>query len=115
MTFLMDKDARPTPKDMKLWVDCVRFIKRGAKGGALGFFTYMELSKFDIMHRLLSQYFTNSCNSHLACPVPYFPPGQNEMVRLANMSRLTIADQLHPIRLFFILQGWGVAPAEYRK
>ena len=45
MTFLMDKNARPTPKDMKLWVDCLRFIKRGAKGGALGFFTYMELSK----------------------------------------------------------------------
>ncbi|KAJ3552364.1 hypothetical protein NM688_g4187 [Phlebia brevispora] len=43
MTFLMDRNARPTPKDMKLWVDCVRFIKRGAKGGALGFFTYMEL------------------------------------------------------------------------
>ncbi|KAI0084557.1 hypothetical protein BDY19DRAFT_528999 [Irpex rosettiformis] len=46
MTFLMDKDARPTPKDMKLWVDVVRFIKRGARGGALGFFTYMELSAF---------------------------------------------------------------------
>ena len=48
LTFLMDPDARPTAKDMKLWVDCVRFIKRGAKGGALGFFTYMELST----HRL---------------------------------------------------------------
>lgn len=44
MTFLMDKDARPSPKDMKLWVDVVRFVKRGARGGALGFFTYMELS-----------------------------------------------------------------------
>lgn len=40
----MDKDARPTPKDMKLWVDVLRFVKRGARGGALGFFTYMELS-----------------------------------------------------------------------
>ena len=30
---------------MKLWVDCVRFVKRGAKGGALGFFTYAELSE----------------------------------------------------------------------
>lgn len=44
MTFLMDKNARPSPRDMKLWVDVVRFIKRGAKGGAFGFFTYMELS-----------------------------------------------------------------------
>lgn len=44
MTFLMDKNARPTPKDMKLWVDCLQFLKRGATGGALGFFTYMELS-----------------------------------------------------------------------
>ena len=49
MVFLMDKDARPTPKDMKLWVDVVRFIKRGAKGGALGFFTYMELSAFSFL------------------------------------------------------------------
>ena len=45
MTFLMDPDARPTPKDMKLWVDVIRFVKRGARGGALSFFTYMELSE----------------------------------------------------------------------
>ena len=45
LTFLMDPDARPTPKDMKLWVDVIRFVKRGAKKGALGFFTYMELSE----------------------------------------------------------------------
>jgi cation diffusion facilitator CzcD-associated flavoprotein CzcO len=43
LTLLMDRGARPTPKDMKLWVDTVRFIKRGARGGALGFFTYAEL------------------------------------------------------------------------
>lgn len=42
----MDEGARPTPKDMKLWVDVVRFIKRGASGGAFGFFTYAELSTF---------------------------------------------------------------------
>ncbi|EPS96966.1 FAD/NAD-binding domain-containing protein [Fomitopsis schrenkii] len=44
LTFLMDRDAQPTPKDMKLWVDVLRFVKRGARGGALGFFTYMELT-----------------------------------------------------------------------
>ncbi|KAI5892685.1 FAD/NAD(P)-binding domain-containing protein [Schizophyllum commune H4-8] len=44
LTLLLDPDARPLPKDMKLWVDCVRFVKRGAKGGALGFFTYAELT-----------------------------------------------------------------------
>lgn len=44
LTFLMDKNARPIPKDMKLWVDVLRFVKRGARGGALGFFTYMELT-----------------------------------------------------------------------
>ncbi|PCH34804.1 FAD/NAD(P)-binding domain-containing protein [Wolfiporia cocos MD-104 SS10] len=44
LTFLMDRDARPVPKDMKLWVDVLRFVKRGARGGALGFFTYMELT-----------------------------------------------------------------------
>jgi len=43
LTFLLDKSARPSPRDMKLWVDVLRFIKRGATGGAFGFFTYMEL------------------------------------------------------------------------
>ncbi|KAF8152257.1 hypothetical protein B0H34DRAFT_111065 [Crassisporium funariophilum] len=44
LTLLLDKTARPAPKDMKLWVDVLRFIKRGATGGAFGFFTYMELT-----------------------------------------------------------------------
>ncbi|KAF9005203.1 hypothetical protein BDQ17DRAFT_1399400 [Cyathus striatus] len=44
LTLLMDSSARPSPKDMKLWVDVLRFIKRGATRGALGFFTYMELT-----------------------------------------------------------------------
>ncbi|EJD48241.1 FAD/NAD(P)-binding domain-containing protein [Auricularia subglabra TFB-10046 SS5] len=44
LTLLLDPQARPTPRDMKLWVDNLRFVKRGAKGGALGFFTYMELT-----------------------------------------------------------------------
>ncbi|KAG6332058.1 hypothetical protein ID866_7029, partial [Astraeus odoratus] len=43
LMFLLDPATRPTSKDMKLWVDVIRFIKRGAEGGALGFFTYMEL------------------------------------------------------------------------
>ncbi|KAG8820870.1 hypothetical protein FRC17_009998, partial [Serendipita sp. 399] len=43
LVLLLDAGARPTPKDMKLWVDLVRYLKRGAKGGALTFFTYMEL------------------------------------------------------------------------
>ena len=48
-TLIMDPAARPSPKDMKLWVDFVRFIKSGAKGGALGFFTYAELSEFPLV------------------------------------------------------------------
>ncbi|KAH8111650.1 FAD/NAD-binding domain-containing protein [Phellopilus nigrolimitatus] len=44
LTFLLDKNARPRPNDMKLWVDVLRFLKRGAEGGALGFFTYAELT-----------------------------------------------------------------------
>ncbi|OJA17362.1 hypothetical protein AZE42_03903 [Rhizopogon vesiculosus] len=44
LTLLLDPRARPSPKDMKLWVDAIGFIKRGASGGALSFFTYMELS-----------------------------------------------------------------------
>ena len=42
LTLLLDKSAHPAPRDMKLWVDVVRYIKRDAKGGAL---TYMELSE----------------------------------------------------------------------
>ena len=45
LTFLLDVNARPKTDDMKLWVDVLRFVKRGAKGGALGFFTYAELSE----------------------------------------------------------------------
>jgi len=44
LTFLLDKGARPEGEDMKLWVDVLRWLKRGARGGALGFFTYMELT-----------------------------------------------------------------------
>ncbi|KAJ7481151.1 FAD/NAD(P)-binding domain-containing protein [Mycena galericulata] len=39
--------------DMKLWVDVVRFIKRGAAGGPLGFFTYAELTIWLMMFHLL--------------------------------------------------------------
>ncbi|KAH7914898.1 hypothetical protein BJ138DRAFT_1055951 [Hygrophoropsis aurantiaca] len=49
LTLLLDPNARPTPKDMKLWVDVVRFVKRGASGGALSFFTYMELTIWLLM------------------------------------------------------------------
>lgn len=44
LTMLLDPSARPSPKDMKLWVDVIRFIKRGADKGAFSFFTYAELT-----------------------------------------------------------------------
>jgi len=44
LTLLLDKSARPLPKDMKLWVDIIRYIKQGAHGGAFSFFTYAELT-----------------------------------------------------------------------
>ncbi|KAJ7137806.1 FAD/NAD(P)-binding domain-containing protein [Mycena epipterygia] len=53
LTLLLDENARPSPKDMKLWVDVVRFIKRGAAGGPLGFFTYAELTIWLLMFHLL--------------------------------------------------------------
>ena len=53
MTLLLDPSARPIPKDMKLWVDVLRFVKRGAKAGAFGFFTYMELSGFLYVSQIL--------------------------------------------------------------
>ena len=43
MLFIMDKDARPKPRDMRLWVDLIRFLKERAPGGQLDFFTYLEL------------------------------------------------------------------------
>ncbi|KAJ7172025.1 FAD/NAD(P)-binding domain-containing protein [Mycena filopes] len=49
LTLLLDENARPAPKDMKLWVDGIRFLKRGAAGGALGFFTYAELTIWVVM------------------------------------------------------------------
>ncbi|CAK5277517.1 unnamed protein product [Mycena citricolor] len=53
LTFLMDEGSRPEIQDMKLWVDVVRFLKRGAKGGALGFFTYAELTIWLLLFHLL--------------------------------------------------------------
>lgn len=41
--FLMDPSTRPLPRDARLWVDGIRWIKARAPGGALSFFTYMEL------------------------------------------------------------------------
>ncbi|KAM5543253.1 hypothetical protein V8D89_003127 [Ganoderma adspersum] len=53
LAFLLDPDMRPTPKDMKLWVDVTRFFKRGASGGALGLFTYMELTVWLLVFHVL--------------------------------------------------------------
>ncbi|KAG8766758.1 hypothetical protein FRC15_006141, partial [Serendipita sp. 397] len=53
LVLLLDAGARPTPKDMKLWVDLVRYLKRGAKGGALTFFTYMELTIWLVLFHIV--------------------------------------------------------------
>ncbi|KZT59182.1 FAD/NAD(P)-binding domain-containing protein [Calocera cornea HHB12733] len=44
LCLLLDPAARPFPDDMKLWVDLLRWLKRDSAGGALSFFTYMELT-----------------------------------------------------------------------
>jgi hypothetical protein len=54
LMFVLDKKARPVPKDMKLWVDGLRWLKANAKGGALGFFTYMELSTYNPLPSTIS-------------------------------------------------------------
>ncbi|TFK56995.1 FAD/NAD(P)-binding domain-containing protein [Heliocybe sulcata] len=76
LSLLLDRDARPSPKDMKLWVDAIRFVKRGASGGPLSFFTYMELTIWLSMFHI-------------------FRPDRIRWV-------------------FFIMQGWGVTPKEYK-
>ncbi|KAG8859908.1 hypothetical protein FRC20_011745 [Serendipita sp. 405] len=53
LVLLLDAGARPAPKDMKLWVDLVRYLKRGAKGGALTFFTYMELTIWLVLFHIV--------------------------------------------------------------
>lgn len=68
LVFLLDEESRPSPKDMKLWVDTIRYIKSGAKGGAFGFITYMELS-FVLL--LLGLRGSNTFYSDLACTIPW--------------------------------------------
>ncbi|PWN42759.1 FAD/NAD(P)-binding domain-containing protein [Ceraceosorus guamensis] len=41
--FVLEPETRPVPKDMRLWVDLIRWVKENAPGGELSFFTYMEL------------------------------------------------------------------------
>ena len=85
LTLLLDENARPTPRDMKLWVDVVRYIKRDAKGGALSFFTYMELSVYQMVpvdHMLMF----NFLNRYLDPHVPYY-----QARPLALVSELVIA------------------------
>lgn len=55
---------------MKLWVDVLRFIKRGATGGALGFFTYMELSKSSFNAWAFSFTYADFPPSDLATRIP---------------------------------------------
>lgn len=74
LVLLMDKDARPTPDDMKLWVRVISFVKRGARGGAFGFFTYMELSTFFSSARMPGTD-VMSPNSNLALVIPCFEAG----------------------------------------
>ena len=39
----MEPSTRPVPRDMRLWVDLIRYIKQNAPAGGLEFFTYTEL------------------------------------------------------------------------
>ena len=90
LTFLLDVNARPNPNDMKLWVDVLRFIKRGARGGALGFFTYAELSKShsELLH-LVAGKVAHVASSILAALVPSVPakPSQVDVVHHAGVGR----------------------------
>ncbi|KAK0551560.1 hypothetical protein OC845_002140 [Tilletia horrida] len=43
MVLLMDERCRPTPRNMRLWTDLVRFVKESSPAPGLTFFTYTEL------------------------------------------------------------------------
>lgn len=45
--FLLDEKTRPHPRDTRLWVDGIRFIKENANG--LNFFSYSELTAWLVM------------------------------------------------------------------
>ena len=116
LVFLMDPGARPSPKDMKLWVDVIRFVKSGARGGALSFFTYMELSTFVRIFTGLRADLERD-DSNLASVVPHFPTRPTQVVCLpfAWHMRKRALNRVCHCRLFFIMQGWGVYPDEYKR
>ncbi|KAH9811541.1 hypothetical protein DFH28DRAFT_1084821 [Melampsora americana] len=43
MMFLLDPKTAPEPKNMRLWVDIVRYLKSDARAEAFSFFTYLEM------------------------------------------------------------------------
>lgn len=43
LMFLLDPRTKPTPKDMKRWIDFTRWIKERAPNNAFDFFTYSEM------------------------------------------------------------------------
>jgi hypothetical protein len=56
---------------MKLWVDVIQFLKKGASGGALSFFTYMELSQSQLVfHLFLTSH--ERLSSNMVIDVPRF-------------------------------------------
>lgn len=43
LMFLLDPRTKPTPKDMKRWIDFTRWYKERAPNKAFDFFTYSEM------------------------------------------------------------------------
>jgi hypothetical protein len=83
LTLLMDENARPSKKDMKLWVDVVRFVKQGARGGALGFFTYMgKTFKCLSCYNIILNYISSDRTHNMAFAFPPLPSGQIEVVSI---------------------------------
>jgi len=52
--FLNDPAVRPSPADMKRWVDTVHYIKKNTLGGPLSFITYIEYCAWVILFHLKS-------------------------------------------------------------
>ena len=107
LVFLLDKKARPPPKDMKLWVDALKWLKADARGGALGFFTYMELSAHIPLTSTTSVSFVSIAAIWLLSFHLWRPERLKWFVETICLA-FTQVNSLFHLRILFIMMGWGV-------
>ena len=116
IVFLLDEKARPTPAQMKLWVDLIGYLKGGLFGEigeraeGLDFFTYSELCVWVVYVLFLLPVAPPSFECH-----PFLLPRSIQTAMSKTDFRL-IDRTFHAFRISrlkwlpFVLFGWGLAP-----